>query len=163
MPARKQKKPLEEILRATELKVTVPRLAVLSVLASSGSPMRIKDVEKQLREQCKEIDTVTIYRTIETLKKKGMVKRVRLDDDAAYFELVDPERHYHHFTCYACGKCTRINRCVFPKYRPMLLRDFPEFSEITDHEIEFFGTCTKCTKKRPSSALPKKKSPKRRS
>lgn len=149
MPGSKHKKSVEEILRSTDLKVTIPRLAVLSVLATSSKPLRIKDLEKRLREQCEEIDTVTIYRTIETLKKKGMVKRVRFDEDAAYFELHDPKEDIHHFTCHACGERMRVNRCVFPKYRAMLLRDYPEFADIDGHDIEFYGTCAVCAKKNP--------------
>ncbi len=61
-------------LHRVGLKSTNPRIYILEVLVRAKSPLRVKDICKKLTDKQKEIDMVTIYRSIETLSEKGMIR-----------------------------------------------------------------------------------------
>ena len=48
-------------------------------------------------------DQATVYRTIGSLKEKGVVRQIDLRHNHAHYELTDARDH-HHLICEACGR-----------------------------------------------------------
>ena len=138
-----------KILHAVNLKATQPRIEVLKVLARATSPLRIKDISSKLASLRSNIDTVTVYRTIESLLEKGMVRRVDFGEDSAYYEL-DSGEDIHHVSCTMCRSRENIKKCFFlenQKNAKKVLAQANTFASVTRHSIEYFGVCTKCASK----------------
>ncbi len=134
-------------LRKVGLKSTLPRLSVLRVLSRLRLPLRIKDLHTRLKKAKSEIDMVTIYRTIETLTVKNMVRRVDFGEGAAYYEWNNGEDS-HHMSCVDCKKRETVRNCFFSEFEARVLSKVPTFKLISRHSIEYFGLCKKCAKKK---------------
>lgn len=128
------------ILKKSGLKATPGRLALLDTFADQHKPLNAD----QLAECTKDIDLATIYRTIITFEKKGIIKRIDLRKGSLYYELaVD---HHHHIVCRDCGFIEDISECVLDRVAQKLSQKSKKFTRIDDHALEFFGVCMSCAK-----------------
>jgi Fur family ferric uptake transcriptional regulator len=94
-----------KMLRAAELYRTKGRVTILKVLMKAGKPLSQEHIAERLGK--KRLDKVTIYRTLESLLKVGLVHKAFIAERAWHFELAHhcTESQCHpHFTCTSCGK-----------------------------------------------------------
>jgi Fur family ferric uptake transcriptional regulator len=134
-------------LRAAGLKVTQSRLLLLQKLASARKPQAVKDVVESLEGSV--IDTATVYRSLEALEKAGMARRVDFKLGHAFYELAEAHAaHHHHVVCRSCGKVVDVDACIGDAFKKDVLKMAPGFAEITEHTLEFFGTCRACAEKK---------------
>ena len=73
-------KEIKELLQKRKLKVTPSRLELLSSISKNGSSMSYSAIHKALEP----IDRVTLYRTIESLKEKGIIHKAFQDKNETY-------------------------------------------------------------------------------
>ena len=90
---------LEEIMLGTHVyatgqKVTKARLSVLSALSHLEKPVSIKNLGKLI----KDCDKTTLYRTLETMARIGLVTKVFVDSSEILYETSIGRRHHHHIT-----------------------------------------------------------------
>jgi Fe2+ or Zn2+ uptake regulation protein len=95
---------------------------------------------ERLADQC---DKATVYRLLQRLCERGILRRLGLHERAAYFTLLQPGKHSDYLICTGCGKIESI-KAPCPVHE---LED--EIREKTGyrglyHELEFFGTCPRC-------------------
>jgi Fe2+ or Zn2+ uptake regulation protein len=91
--------PLRELLRKSGYRATPPRLAVLRMLRQAKRPLSAQNMAEHLPD----IDQATVYRTLKSLKEKGIVRGVDLRHNHAHYELAATSEH-HHIICLRCGK-----------------------------------------------------------
>jgi len=130
----------QEILKNAGLKVTKNRLAVLNLLISAGKPLSVEDIFKKL----KNADQVTIYRILNQFVISGIVYQTDFRSGKAYFEFQD--HHHHHIVCKNCGDLEEVEVCLPEKFIAMVQKSSSKFKKVSDHALEFFGTCGKCDK-----------------
>jgi Fur family ferric uptake transcriptional regulator len=97
-------KRIENLLRTANLRRTGPRVAILSVLLHAGKPLTQGQIASNLAAVIP--NKVTIYRTLESFCKAGLVHKAFMHKRAWHFELADrcTESQCHpHFTCEKCG------------------------------------------------------------
>lgn len=131
------------LLKQTNLKVTPTRLAVLDLFNSSSTPLSIRDITEMLSK--KQLDMVTVYRTIHSFVDKRILRQVEMKHNHAHYELV--KNHHHHLICQDCGKIVDIKNCNFKSIENQALEQ-SGFSTITEHSFEMFGLCASCGKKK---------------
>ncbi len=129
-----------DILKEKSLKVTKNRIRILDFLISESKPMSIEDIFKKL----KNMDQVTIYRTINQFVQKGLVYQTDFRSGKAYFEFQN--HHHHHIVCTNCGDLEEIELCVPDSYLKKVKSQSKSFKNIQEHALEFFGVCFKCDK-----------------
>jgi len=104
------------ILKSAKLYCTAGRLAVVKVLLKAENALRQDQIAKRLGKN--QFDKVTIYRTLETLAKAGIVHKAFVEDRARHFELAhnctDTQCH-PHFTCTNCGRTHCLTKMSLPK------------------------------------------------
>jgi len=103
-PAQPTAAALQSRLRASGLRSTASRLAVLRFLESAPRPVSHADLVKAFRD--KGIDRVTLYRNLTDLTRVCLVRRTDLGDHVWRFESTrsEPGHAGHpHFTCLECG------------------------------------------------------------
>lgn len=133
----------EEILKSLKFKITPARVAILGILQETSLPLSVDEIFKKVK--AKDVNNVTVYRTLESFKQKGLVKEVYLHKDFVSYELAS--HHHHHIVCDGCGDIEDVDLCFDAQVVSSLTRKSKKFSQIKDHSLEFFGTCKKCIKK----------------
>jgi len=129
-----------QMVKATKLYCTAGRVAVLRVLLKADKPLRQDQIAKRLGK--KRFDKVTIYRTLESLLKVGLVHKAFMAERAWHFELAHncSETQCHpHFTCTNCGS----THCLTGMSLPMARSPHKGF-HIHRQQTRLEGLCPAC-------------------
>jgi Fur family ferric uptake transcriptional regulator len=127
----------EEIRRAG-LKVTLPRVKILEILAGGGRHMSAEDIYKQLLEQGEEIGLATVYRVLTQFEQAALVTRHHFEGGTSVFELNQGE-HHDHIVCMDCGKVEEFVDCGIEQ-RQLDVASRLGF-EIAEHNLILYGRC----------------------
>ena len=128
------------MLTAASLYCTAGRVAVLRALLRADKPLRQDQIAKRLGK--KRFDKVTIYRTLESLLKVGLVHKAFMAERAWHFELAHncSETQCHpHFTCTNCGS----THCLTGMSLPMARSPHKGF-HIHRQQTRLEGLCPAC-------------------
>jgi len=139
--SQKDERRCEGILKGASLRNTEPRMAVLSALLRASRPMSQEQISAKLSPYGP--NKVTIYRTLETLVKTGVVHKAFLEERVVHYELSDrcTEKQCHpHFTCRRCGE----TRCMPEVTLPMAKSPLKGF-KITHQQVRLEGFCPECS------------------
>jgi Fur family transcriptional regulator, ferric uptake regulator len=131
-----------QILHAAGLRRTPVRTGVIELLAAASRPMAVPDLLGKLPRGT---DVVTVYRTLNTLAKKKLARRVRGEDRSWLYELnsTRSDDHLHaHFVCDECGTV----ECLPEVEAPALPRGLKlaRGYDVSKQELTLHGTCAKC-------------------
>lgn len=130
------------LLKNNKLKSTEARLALLDIFTHAKKPLSVGELFTLLKHE--KTDKVTLYRNVEALAELGILKKIRLKDVQAYYELVE-QKHHHHLICKHCGKIKDIAACNLDTVKKTVLKT-TGFASINEHSLEFFGICASCVK-----------------
>ncbi|MSR73681.1 MAG: transcriptional repressor [Candidatus Pacebacteria bacterium] len=130
-------------LRAAGLKATPRRLALLAFIIDNGRPLSAAMISDGLEGAA---NAVTVYRTLETLCRAGITKRIDFQHGRAYYELADTGDH-HHIVCITCATVEDFSGCDALRITRNALRNSKGFVQITRHSLELFGVCKSCSVK----------------
>ncbi len=142
--AEKAVKDLDALLRGVGLRRTPVRVGVLKVLSESSSPLDAPAILARFAEYA---DTVTVYRTLNTLTGKKLVHRVRGEDRSwhyAFGKSGDKPAHQHpHFVCDECGTMECLETSIVPA---SVAKSIPvkKNYEVDYPELVLHGKCPKC-------------------
>jgi len=128
-------------LRAAEMRVTKPRVAILSALFQHQSPVSIEQIHQELeRNSC---DLVTVYRCLAAFEGIGLVRRSFLHNGTSLYELSLGSAPNYHILCKQCGRSERIESYSVESLEQTLKER--GYTQLT-HVVEFFGVCPDCQK-----------------
>jgi Fur family ferric uptake transcriptional regulator len=128
-------------LRRAGLKITVPRLKILEILASSQPRhMSAEDVYRRLLDSNEDIGLATVYRVLTQFESAGLVTRHHFEGGTAVFELNEGE-HHDHIVCTDCGRVEEFtDDSIEEKQHEIAARlGF----EISDHSLTLHGRCVR--------------------
>jgi Fur family transcriptional regulator, stress-responsive regulator len=130
------------LLRSRGLRVTRPRLAVLSVLAAQPH-QRADQVIASVR-RTGEVSSQGVYDVLNTLCAHGLLRRIQPRGDVARYEVETGDNH-HHVVCRSCGRVTDVE-CAAGE-APCL--DLPETTSlhgfsVDEAEVTWWGHCPAC-------------------
>jgi Fur family ferric uptake transcriptional regulator len=131
---------LTAALRDAGLRVTGPRLAVLSVVMA-GKHMTAEQVEVGARERAGTISTQAVYDVLGALTRGGFLRRIEPAGSPARYETRVDDNH-HHLVCRSCGAISDVD-CVIgdpPCVTPADARGF----HVDEAEVTFWGLCPDC-------------------
>jgi Fur family ferric uptake transcriptional regulator len=136
------------LLRKSGLRRTPVRVGVIEVLSRSKRPMSVPQILGKLRGA---VDTVTVYRTLNTFARKRLVHRVRGEDRSWLYAVsrggddVDlrPEHLHPHFVCDECGKVECLGGAEIPPGFVGSLGVSRGY-RVSYPEVVLHGLCPKC-------------------
>jgi Fur family transcriptional regulator, stress-responsive regulator len=131
---------LAAALRNGGLRVTSPRLAVLSVV-TEGKHMTAEQVAQAARERVGAISTQAVYDVLGALTRTGFVRRIEPAGSPARYETRVGDNH-HHVVCRSCGAITDVD-CVVGDPPCVTPADAGGFV-IDEAEVTFWGLCPDC-------------------
>lgn len=126
-------------LRRAGLKITVPRLKILEILASSQPRhLSAEDVYRRLLDSNEDIGLATVYRVLTQFESAGLVSRHHFEGGTAVFELSEGE-HHDHIVCVDCGRVEEFSdESIEERQRDIAAKlGF----EINDHSLILHGRC----------------------
>ena len=134
-----------QTLNVSGLRVTNQRALIMEIIRQGGGHLDADEVYRRAREKQPRISLSTVYRTLQALKRVGLVEEVHIDETRHYYEIKPPTEH-HHLVCLECG---RVVEFQYPLAR-LIKRKVNEAKdfEITDSEIRMMGYCPSCRQKR---------------
>lgn len=138
----------EALLRHAGLRVTRPRVAVLTALAAfphAGAEAVLDVVRRE-----SEVSTQTVYDVLNTLTEHGILRRIQPAGSVARYELRVGDNH-HHRVCRVCGGVTDVD-CVTGGAPCLTPDDLPRRSPgfvLDEAEVTFWGVCESCSPATP--------------
>lgn len=143
MPATEE---LERMLRGASLRVTRPRVAVLSVV--HGHPHAdTSSIIGLVREELGEVSPQAVYDVLGALTVAGLVRRIHPPGSVARYESRVGDNH-HHLVCRSCGTITDVDCAVGAA--PCLTPSDHHGYAIDEAELIFWGECAGCSTAHPS-------------
>ena len=85
-------------LKRAGLKVTLPRINILSILSEStdeGAHLSAEDVYQRLRDAGEDVGLATVYRVLTQFETAGLVERHNFESGHSVFELATDDHHDH--------------------------------------------------------------------
>lgn len=138
-------KELNELLEKHHLKKTGPRFSVLSILKSRNMATSQPILEGILG---KDIDRVTLYRTLSTFEEKGIIHKVIDQNGTANYALCHSlcTEHEHkdehvHFNCKNCLQVYCLDTLQIPHMT------MPEGFIPYSSNFIIYGICKTCSEK----------------
>lgn len=130
------------LLSEHRLRVTEPRLRVLTALLDQHRPMTAQELIDGLADAC--LDHVTIYRTLNTLCEQGIAQAVGTTERGRRFEVHACEGcrvDHPHVECRGCGAI----ECMEQELSPALVVPKELFGyEILEARLHLYGRCPRC-------------------
>ncbi len=133
------------LLDSVKLKKTDARLALLDFLAQNKKPLSVNAISEKLSK--KGVDKVTVYRMLEAMAKKGLIRRVDTGEREAQYEIIDASKDHHHIICLECKKVSDFTGCDSEILIAKALKQVKDFKSISHHSFDLFGICNECAKK----------------
>lgn len=140
----KQVEEFTQLLKSNRLKVTQPRLRVLSIISRKESAISQPDLEKIVGT---EIDRVTLYRILGSFEEKGIFHKVFDLNGTATYALCSSKcsaDHHHdqhvHFICSSCNSVFCLDEISLPKIT------LPAGFSMHEIAINAVGICADCSK-----------------
>ena len=132
------------LLRKSGLRATDTRISLISLLQNAKYPLSVREIINGLGR--KDFDQVTVYRTVNSFKNKGVVREVDFHGDLPRYEMIDSKNNHHHIICTGCRRIEDFTICEAKKIEKKVLSRSERFSKITDHSFDFYGLCNECQK-----------------
>ena len=131
----------ERALRAASLRVTRPRVAVLSAVHTH--PHAETDVVvAAVREELGQVSTQAVYDVLRALTAAGLLRRIQPSGSVARYESRVGDNH-HHVVCRSCGAIADVDCAV--GHTPCLDASDDHGFSIDEAEVTYWGLCPECT------------------
>ncbi|HEX4215255.1 MAG TPA: Fur family transcriptional regulator [Candidatus Dormibacteraeota bacterium] len=130
-----------QMLRAASLRVTLPRLAVLSsvhALPHADTESIIDAVRRDLPK----VSHQTVYDSLHALTTVGLVRRIQPTGSVARYDPRVGDNH-HHVVCRECGLIADVDCAVGEA--PCLTASNGSGFLIDEAEVIYWGLCPSCS------------------
>ncbi|ONI76680.1 transcriptional repressor [Kribbella sp. ALI-6-A] len=137
-----------ELLREAALRVTRPRLAVLTAVHSH--PHADTDaIIRATREELPDVSHQAVYDVLRALTDAGLLRRIQPAGSVARYEARVGDNH-HHVVCRSCGAIEDVDCAVgaAPCLHPSDQHGFA----VDEAEVVYWGLCPACSAASPEPA-----------
>jgi Fur family ferric uptake transcriptional regulator len=125
-------------------RVTSQRALILEIIRQGKGHLDAYEIYRRAQKKQSRLSLSTVYRTVQALKKLGLIEKLHFDESHHHYEAKSATEH-HHLVCLGCGQVIEFQ---YPLSR--LKRDVAEsrLFEIVDAEIRMTGYCSRCRQNR---------------
>jgi Fur family transcriptional regulator, stress-responsive regulator len=128
-------------LRRAGLRVTAPRLAVLTALVGEGQHRDADAIARVARERLGTLSTQAVYDNLNILEEAGLIRRIQPSGHPARYEARVRDNH-HHIVCRRCGTIADVD-CTIGE-APCLEPSAGHGFLVQEAEVIFWGLCPLC-------------------
>ena len=135
-------------VEAQGIRLTAQRRALIEVIQEATSHLDAASLLELARRRDPNIDRATVYRTIELLKRLGMIDELdlmHLNGEKHYYE-VKTQKDHLHLACFNCGEIEEFASPTFERLKREIstMNDF----DIQVMRLEVGGLCSACAAKK---------------
>ena len=131
---------LERMLRQAALRVTRPRLAVLTAV-DAHPHATTATIIGAVRTESPEVSHQTVYDVLHALTDAGLLRRIQPSGSVARYESRVGDNH-HHVVCRSCGAVADVD-CAVGEAPCLTASDDRGFT-IDEAEVSYWGVCPEC-------------------
>ncbi|MDI6602345.1 MAG: Fur family transcriptional regulator [Thermoanaerobacteraceae bacterium] len=129
-------------------KLTTQRRAILdTIMENSDKHLSSEDIYDLVRKKCPEIGLATVYRSLQIFEELGLIYKLDFNDGRIRYDVYNgtSDHQHHHLICISCGAVIEVEEDLLDDMERHIMeaKDF----EIVDHNVKFFGYCSKCRSK----------------
>ena len=135
---------LQKALRQRGIRLTRQRRVILQVMDSSEQHLDVDQILARAQKLDSDVHLVTVYRTIDLLKKEGLIDELdllHLRGDRHYYETHGPRDHIH-VACLRCGKVREFESRLYDQLKEQIARDCE--IQVSVSRTEVGGICNDC-------------------
>ncbi len=130
-----------ETLRRQGLRLTPQRQMILDVIEQAQEHLSAETICQRVQERYPFVSLSTIYRTLEILKRVGLVREVHLLGEQRFYESADGGAH-HHLLCRGCGVVLHADDALLAGLREQLEQQY-HFTPLS-LDLIATGYCDSC-------------------
>lgn len=131
---------IEQVLKAASMRVTQPRVAVLSAVAEHPHA-DTETIISAVREGHPNVSHQAVYDSLKLFTKLGVIRQIQPQGHTARYEARVGDNH-HHVVCRQCGKLADVDCAVGGA--PYLHASNDHGFSIDEAEVIYWGTCPDC-------------------
>ncbi|HET7106640.1 MAG TPA: transcriptional repressor [Candidatus Acidoferrum sp.] len=142
---------LQKTLREKGIRLTRQRRVILEVMDTAEQHLDVDQILARAQKIDPAVHLVTVYRTIDLLKKEGLIDELdllHLRGDRHYYETHGPRDHIH-VACLRCGKVREFESRLYEQLKEQIARDFE--MQVTVSRTEVGGICNDCLSREKNS------------
>ena len=124
---------------------TEQRELIQEILQQADEHLDADKIYEQARQKSPNISLSTVYRTLQALKKLGLIEELHFDDTHHHYELKVSTEH-HHLVCLGCGRVVEF-QYPLSRYVKRNVAEAKAF-DIVDTEVRMTGYCSRCRQDR---------------
>jgi Fe2+ or Zn2+ uptake regulation protein len=132
---------IEQLVRAADLRVTRPRVAVLTAVHEHPHA-DTETIIGEVRAQVGDVSHQAVYDVLKVLTGAGLVRRIQPSGSLSRYEARVGDNH-HHVVCRSCGSIADVD-CAHGS-APCLVASDSHGYAIDEAEVIYWGTCPACT------------------
>ncbi len=138
----------EQMLRAADLRVTRPRVAVLGAVHALPHADTDAIISAVRTDEAVggDVSHQAVYDVLRALTSSGLVRRIQPSGSVARYESRVGDNH-HHVVCRSCGAIADVDCAVGDT--PCLTAADDHGFVIDEAEVTYWGTCSACSTARP--------------
>ncbi len=132
-------------LNVAGMRVTNQRVLIMEIIQQGEGHLDADEIYRQARKKEPRLSLSTVYRTLQVLKKLGLVEELHFDEEHHHYEVKSSAEH-HHLICLGCGRVVEFH---YPLSR-YVKRNIPEARDfdIIETEVRMTGYCPRCRQER---------------
>jgi len=124
-------------------RLTPQRMMILAAIEDSNDHISAEEIYVQVVAKYSHVNISTVYRTLELLKRLGLVTETDFGGGRVRYHPAD-KGHHHHLVCTECGAIIDLDESVLSSLKDTLLREY-KFSADLRH-LAILGRCANCRK-----------------
>jgi len=131
-------------LESRGIRLTRQRRVLLQVMETAQRHLDVPAILRRARKVDPRVHRVTVYRTIDLLKRHGLIDELdllHLRGEGHFYESHGPRDHIH-IACLRCGKVREFESRLFERLKRQIERDLR--IKITMTRTEIGGYCDAC-------------------
>ena len=124
----------------SNMRLTSQRQVILEELQKVTSHPTANEVFEMVRKRLPRIGLGTVYRNLDLLAEKGIIKKLEVGGEQKRFD-GDTSPHYH----IRCVRCNRVEDIFIERHKELEKNAASCCNyKILDHHIQFSGICSNC-------------------
>jgi len=155
MPGNSQAMPkrcqlLNEV-EARGVRLTAQRRALIETIQEADAHLDAATLLTQARRRDPNIDRATVYRTLDLLKRLGLIDELdlmHLNGEKHYYE-VKTQKDHLHLACFHCGKIEEFDNATFQRLKREIAAQ--NNFQVQVMRLEVGGLCRDCAAQRKAS------------
>ncbi|MFC2002150.1 Fur family transcriptional regulator [Chloroflexota bacterium] len=127
------------------MRITNQRALIMKIIRQGQGHLDADEIYRRARGRESHLSLSTVYRTLQVLKRLGLVEELHFDETHHHYE-VTPSAEHHHLLCLGCGRIIEF-RQPLTRYLKKNVAEAKDF-DIVETEVRVTGYCAECRRKR---------------